>query len=51
MRAADGGRPVERPELDVAWADAPQRARALDSLVADGLVEPLAGDSYRLPVG
>ena len=27
----------------------PQRMRCLDSLVADGLVEPLAGDRYRLP--
>lgn len=26
-----------------------QRARALDGLVADGLVEPLAGDHFRLP--
>jgi A/G-specific adenine glycosylase len=26
-----------------------QRARALDSLVADGLLEPLAGERYRLP--
>ena len=42
---------VGRPELDLAWSDARQRARALDSLVADGLAEPLAGDRYRLPVG
>jgi A/G-specific adenine glycosylase len=26
-----------------------QRARALDGLVADGLVEPLENRSYRLP--
>jgi A/G-specific adenine glycosylase len=31
--------------------DPGQRARALDGLVADGLVEPLDGDRYRLPVG
>lgn len=49
VRAADGA--VGRLELEVAWADARQRARALDSLVVDGLVEPLAGDRYRLPVG
>ncbi|MBO0829460.1 MAG: A/G-specific adenine glycosylase [Streptosporangiales bacterium] len=35
--------------LAAAWDDAGQRARALDGLVADGLVEPLAGDRYRLP--
>jgi A/G-specific adenine glycosylase len=28
-----------------------QRARALDGLVADGLVEPIDGDAYRLPAG
>jgi A/G-specific adenine glycosylase len=27
-----------------------QRARALDGLVADGLVEPLPGGLYRLPL-
>lgn len=42
--------PVARPALERAWAiDAEQRERALDGLVADGLVEPLAGDRFRLP--
>lgn len=41
--------PVPRERLDRAWAEPVQRARALDGLVADGLVEPLAGGVYRLP--
>ncbi len=47
LRDATG--PVQRRELDRAWPDAVQRARALDGLVADGLVEPLARNRYRLP--
>ncbi len=48
LRAAPG--PVADPELRRARAeDDRQRARCLDSLVADGLVEPLAGGRYRLP--
>ena len=38
-----------RAELDEAWADPQQRERALDSLVADGLAEPLADGRYALP--
>jgi A/G-specific adenine glycosylase len=34
---------------DTALADPFQRARCLDALIADGLVEPLADDCYRLP--
>jgi A/G-specific adenine glycosylase len=41
--------PVPRRSLDVVWPDALQRARALDGLVADGLVEPLPDDRFRLP--
>lgn len=41
--------PVQRAALDAVWHDAVQRARALDGLVADGLVEPLDGGRYRLP--
>jgi A/G-specific adenine glycosylase len=40
---------VAKAELDQAWPDAPQRERALDSLVADGLAEPLADGRYALP--
>jgi A/G-specific adenine glycosylase len=44
-----GAAPVPRARLDSVWPDQVQGARALDSLVADGLLEPLAGDRYRLP--
>jgi len=47
LRDSDG--PVPRRRLDAAWPDATQRMRALDGLVADGLVEPLARDRFRLP--
>ena len=47
LRAADG--PVPAARLDAAWPDASQRGRALASLVADGLAEPLPGDQYGLP--
>lgn len=42
--------PVARPALEVVWEPAVQRERALDGLVADGLVEPLPDGTYRLPV-
>jgi A/G-specific adenine glycosylase len=41
--------PVPQRTLDAVWGNDLQRARALDSLVADGLVEPLPGRRYRLP--
>jgi len=41
--------PVARTALDKVWPDAVQRERALDSLVSDGLVEPLANDFFTLP--
>jgi A/G-specific adenine glycosylase len=41
--------PVPQAALDAVWDDPVQRARALDGLVADGLVEPLEGGMYRLP--
>jgi A/G-specific adenine glycosylase len=47
LRDADG--PVPKIELDAVWPDAPQRERALDGLVADGLVEPLPDQTYALP--
>jgi A/G-specific adenine glycosylase len=47
LRGAE--RPTEREALVQCWDDAVQRERCLDSLVADGLVEPLAGGLYRLP--
>jgi A/G-specific adenine glycosylase len=45
----DTTEPVPRNRLDVVWPDALQRARALDGLVADGLVEPLRDGLFRLP--
>ncbi|MFJ9807835.1 A/G-specific adenine glycosylase [Streptomyces sp. NPDC101158] len=42
--------PVEQAALDAVWDEPVQRARALDGLVADGLVEPLDGGRYRLPL-
>jgi A/G-specific adenine glycosylase len=48
LRATTG--PVTAGEMDAAWStDDAQRDRCLDSLVADGLVEPLSGDRFRLP--
>ena len=47
LRAADG--PVPAAALDAAWAEDVQRARALDGLVADGLVDPLPDGTYALP--
>ncbi|MBA0053835.1 A/G-specific adenine glycosylase [Streptomyces sp. AJS327] len=41
--------PVSQSTLDRVWHEPVQRARALDGLVADGLVEPLEGGAYRLP--
>ncbi|MEU7045289.1 A/G-specific adenine glycosylase [Streptomyces varsoviensis] len=48
LREAVG--PVEQAVLDGVWDEPVQRARALDGLVADGLVEPLADGAYRLPL-
>jgi A/G-specific adenine glycosylase len=42
--------PVSQAALDTVWDEPVQRARALDGLVADGLVEPLPGGQYRLPL-
>jgi A/G-specific adenine glycosylase len=47
LRDAPG--PVPKTALDLVWPDAPQRERALDGLVADGLVEPLGDDTFALP--
>ncbi|MBV9023439.1 MAG: A/G-specific adenine glycosylase [Streptomycetaceae bacterium] len=41
--------PVPLQVLDQVWDEPVQRARALDGLVADGLVEPVADGVYRLP--
>ncbi|MFP8887392.1 HhH-GPD family protein [Streptomyces mangrovi] len=49
LREAVG--PVSQAALDAVWDEPVQRARALDGLVADGLVEPLENGVYRLPQG
>ena len=47
LRAA--GDPVGRADFDAVWADQAQLARALDGLVADGLVDPLPDGRFALP--
>ncbi|MDH6111213.1 A/G-specific adenine glycosylase [Kitasatospora sp. MAP12-15] len=47
LREAHGE--VEQHRLDAVWPEPIQRARALDGLVVDGLVEPVAPGVYRLP--
>jgi A/G-specific adenine glycosylase len=41
--------PVTIGMLDAVWHDGTQRARALDGLVADGLVDPLPDGRFALP--
>ncbi len=45
----DSHDPVPKQRLDLVWPDAVQRERALDGLVADGLVEPIGDDTFALP--
>jgi A/G-specific adenine glycosylase len=45
----DSREPVAQARLDTVWPDAVQRARALDGLVADGLVDPLPDGRFALP--
>jgi A/G-specific adenine glycosylase len=47
LRDADA--PVTRAVLDVVWPHAAQRERALDTLVADGLIDPLPDGRFALP--
>lgn len=47
LREAPG--PVPQSALEAAWADALQRQRCLDGLVADGLVVPIARNRFALP--
>lgn len=47
LRDANG--PVPASRLDQVWPLPVQRARALDGLVADGLVDALPGGEYALP--
>ncbi len=45
----DAPEPVPAGRLELAWAEPVQRQRALDSLVVDGLVDPLPDGRYALP--
>jgi A/G-specific adenine glycosylase len=45
----DSREPVAQARLDAVWPDPVQRARALDGLVADGLVDPLPDGRFALP--
>ena len=47
----DSPEPVEADLLAQVWEEPIQRARALDSLAADGLVDPLPDGRYALPDG
>jgi A/G-specific adenine glycosylase len=47
LRTSEG--PVTAATLATTWDDPVQRARCLDSLVADGLAEPLEDGTYSLP--
>jgi len=48
LRETDG--PVAASALGAAWSNGDaQRDRCLDSLIADGLVEPLSRNEFRLP--
>jgi A/G-specific adenine glycosylase len=44
-----GGEPARRAAFDAAWDDRAQLDRALDGLIADGLVDPLPDGRYALP--
>ena len=45
----DSQEPVPLTHFDTVWPDTAQRARALDGLVADGLVDPLPDERFALP--
>ena len=45
----DSPTPVPLDRFDLIWPPTPQRARALDGLIADGLVDPLPDGQFALP--
>jgi hypothetical protein len=47
LRATDD--PVRRADFDAVWSEQAQLDRALDGLVADGLVDPLPDGRFALP--
>ncbi|MEI8080299.1 MAG: A/G-specific adenine glycosylase [Actinomycetes bacterium] len=49
LRGSD--QPVTLAQISEQWEPADQRMRALDTLIADGLVEPLPEERFRVPIG
>jgi A/G-specific adenine glycosylase len=47
LRTAES--PVSQSALDACWAEPVQRNRALDGLIADGLIDPLPDGTFALP--
>ena len=45
----DATAPVPQSRIDAAWPDAPQRSRALHSLLTDGLAEQTPDGLFQLP--
>ena len=45
----DSSEPVSRADFDAVWPGQAQLARALDGLIADGLVDPLPDGRFALP--
>jgi A/G-specific adenine glycosylase len=45
----ESGSPAHHADFDAVWGDRAQLDRALDGLVADGLVDPLPDGRYALP--
>jgi len=45
----DASMPATQADFDAVWPDRAQLARALDGLVADGLIDPLPDGRYALP--
>jgi A/G-specific adenine glycosylase len=45
----EASEPVAAGALDAVWSEDAQRARALDGLIVDGLVDPLPDGRYALP--
>jgi A/G-specific adenine glycosylase len=45
----EAGDPVRRADFDAVWDEQAQLDRALDGLVADGLVDPLPDGRFALP--
>jgi A/G-specific adenine glycosylase len=40
---------VSRSAIDILWHDPAQLQRALDALIAEGLVDPISDEAFALP--